>query len=1093
MRGADGGMVALRVGSMVEHSSVPGIGRVGAIDGARVRIDCFESVADPVVASWWVGATDCRPVTLQRETRVYWQDPDTGAWRVGRIMGGDQAEYFVRLPNTELDIKAPEAQLRVRWDRPVRNPVDVLVAGANESGYYSNARQPMMHSLIAQRAACASAFGLLSAGVEIFQHQVHTAMTVISDPVQRYLLADEVGLGKTIEAGFVIRQVLLDEPMSKIAVVAPGTLRRQWKDELLNKFFVDDFPFATIKISSHETPQLWRQYHGYDLVIVDEAHQLVQVSGPDQSPYRELAGLAHSAERVLLLSATPLTSRVTTHLGLLHLLDPNLYKWTEREAFERKFRLRKDLANAVFALNPDWPPLLASTIDEIRELIPADPRFQELARQALNFLTEDGDLRSEDDQEVLAVRVEALRAHISETYRLHRRMIRHRRPEVTAGNDETQPYGLVGRTRPVPVNLDTARQQFVQDALRDWQTGIANWLIDEARETEAADYGLALGVLVSRADSSSHDLADTLRWRLAQDQAAAERAGLTGEERRLLHTPSPVPLEQRILDQLANASDEDELTQLAEALRPALTAHKIVVIFCGAGTLAPRLASALKREYPRLTVGEHTRGAGPEASDATVAIWRKNGGILVTDDSAEDGLNLQVAEAVVHVRLPWSPNRLEQRIGRVDRYQQSRQGPAPAQYVVTSPDAEFTLPGAWLSLLDHAFGIFTQSVSALQDTIDQGLASIWAAATLDGPEGLSGLTGKVTSDLNLERREVDSMDMIEGVHDARAGVVDIAAAMAELEANWRQIEAATMGYAGPGGLRFRDYGVGPGGRITKFERVSKAPLVPPRILARGGTHLAPETMQGAFDRAVVLQVPGTRVLRHGNPFIDMLAHTVWIDDRGQATVLLRRDPRADQTFVYFGFDFLVEADIGAALALVGDDEIGRNALRRQADCLLAPFTERVWVQLGRKTIAVEHQAQLAWLDRPYKKREDGGNDVNLNAERIAALFALFGGRERYTDAAQYAEKTARDELTRVTDLTARCGEARQYATASLTIRRVQAEARQAAGRIVTDTESYVTDVAIADALVAGLANPTVKVISVTCLVRAANLPGVDHA
>src|SRR5690242_14023258 len=172
-------MVALQVGALVEHKSVPGIGRVGAIDRAKVRVDCFESVAKPIAHSRWVDSAECRPIRLQGETRVYWQDPDTGVWRAGRIIGGDPDEYFVRLPNTELDFRVPEVQLRVRWDRPVGNPVDVLVAGANESGYYSNTRQPMMRSLVAQRAACASAFALLSSGVEIFRHQVHTAMTVI--------------------------------------------------------------------------------------------------------------------------------------------------------------------------------------------------------------------------------------------------------------------------------------------------------------------------------------------------------------------------------------------------------------------------------------------------------------------------------------------------------------------------------------------------------------------------------------------------------------------------------------------------------------------------------------------------------------------------------------------------------------------------------------------------------------------------------------------------------------------------------------------------------------------------------------------------
>jgi ATP-dependent helicase HepA len=909
-------------------------------------------------------------------------------------------------------------------------------------------------------------------------------MTVISDPVQRYLLADEVGLGKTIEAGFVIRQIMLDEPVSRVVVIAPDSLRRQWQDELLSKFFIDDFPFATIRISSHTTPDMWRKYHKYDLVVVDEAHQLVQVDDPSRSPYRELAALAHSAERVLLLSATPLTSRVTTHLGLLHLLEPHLYKWTEREAFEQKFRLRKQLANAVFALDADFAPLLPSTIEEIRELIPDDPQYRKLGQQVLDFLTENGDLSSEGDQGALAVQVEALRAHISETYRLHRRMIRHRRLQVTTGDDTSEPYGLTGRSRPTPMKLDTARQQLTQEALLNWQVGIANWLVDEAREKEASVYGQAFGVLVSRADNASQDLADALRWRLTEDKAAAECAGLTAEERRLLSTPPIAPLEQRILDQIADTLDGDELTQLAEALKPALTAYKRVVIFCGAGALAARLATTLEREYPRLSIGEHTHRTGAQASDATVVAWRKNGGVLVADDSAEDGLNLQVADAVVHLRLPWSPNRLEQRIGRVDRYQSSLQAQPPAQFVVTSPDAEFTLPGAWLSLLDHAFGIFSQSVSALQDTIDQGLRDIWATAVLDGPEGLSGLIEKVADDLKRERREIDSMDMLEAIHDASTGVVDIVAAMGELEANWRQIETATMGFAGTsgGGLGFRNYSVGPGGQFTKFDRGNRPLLVPPRILAQGGAYLTPEMMKGAFNRTAALKVPGTRVLRSGNPFMDMLARTVWIDDRGQATVTLRPDPRANEANVYFGFDFLVEADIDAALDLVGNDEISRNALRRQADCLLAPFIRRVWVQIPSKT-AVNHQSQLDWLNRPYKPGH--GNDVNLNTQRIGPLFDLFGGQQNFTGAARFAEDVARGELARVTDLRTRCDEAHHYAIASLTVRRVQAEARQAAGRIVTDTESYVTDIAIADKLVAGLVSPTVKVISVTCLVRGA--------
>jgi ATP-dependent helicase HepA len=223
----------------------------------------------------------------------------------------------------------------------------------------------------------------------------------------------------------------------------------------------------------------------------------------------------------------------------------------------------------------------------------------------------------------------------------------------------------------------------------------------------------------------------------------------------------------------------------------------------------------------------------------------------------------------------------------------------------------------------------------------------------------------------------------------------------------------------------------------------------------------------------------------------MLARTVWIDDRGQATAFLRRDPRAGQPYVYWAFDFLVEAKIDAALRLVADDPIGRNALRRQADSLLAPFTRRVWVQAANKS-AVDHQGQITWLNKDYRPSQEHGLDVNLNPQRIGPLLELFGGRDRFSAATRFAEKVARSELERVSDLRARCEEARQQAASSLAIRRVQAQARQAAGRIVTDTESYAMDVGIADALLTGLAEPLVKVISVTCLVRG-TLQGLDRA
>ncbi|WP_344457566.1 protein DpdE, partial [Actinocorallia aurantiaca] len=364
---------------MVEYTNSPGIGKVVGVSSSHLQVEFFESVAKPSAASAFVPLGACQHVSLMPETRVYRRNPDTGMWLAGRVKGQvNTGEYFVRFPNVEYDLPVHEKQLHVRWDRPVADPVLVLTSGGSESGYFSNARLPFLRNLVGQRAACASVSALLSSAVEFFPHQVYAALTVLSDPVQRYLLADEVGLGKTIEAGYVIRQTLIDNPRAKICVIAPDVLRRQWQRELREKFFIDDFPSATIRILRQDEPERWVSWEDSDLVVVDEAHQLVQVTNGEVEPYRSLTRLAHGSTRLLLMTATPVMSNHVTQLALLHLLDPSLYRWSDLESFERKYRLRARLASLVYSLDSEFTYLLKDSIDEISELIPeSDSQFKE--------------------------------------------------------------------------------------------------------------------------------------------------------------------------------------------------------------------------------------------------------------------------------------------------------------------------------------------------------------------------------------------------------------------------------------------------------------------------------------------------------------------------------------------------------------------------------------------------------------------------------------------------------------------------------------------------------------------------------------------
>ena len=654
------------------------------------------------------------------------------------------------------------------------------------------------------------------------------------------------------------------------------------------------------------------------------------------------------------------------------------------------------------------------------------------------------------------------------------------------GRRSTLPFEVRGRAAPELVMVDSASHAGTQDALLAWQTRVADWWHDRNQGECVAEYGPSLAVLVSRAGGPASGVADALRWRLHGDDDAAQRAGLTGEERTWLSTPEVVPAEFDVLDKLDGTDDESALVALTAALLPIIALHPRVVVFCGRGGLAVSLGDRLRNLLPEGRVGEHTAGTSAESCEQLVSRWRERGGILVADGSAEDGLNLQQADAVVHCRLPWSPNRLEQRLGRVDRHvgiaPRSLAHPA-RQYVLAHADAEDCFSGAWLALLTGGFAIFTESVSTLQDAIEQGLAEVWSTAATDGPQALARRADAVRDGLAAERRQIDGMDLLESVHESVSGMRDVAAAVGALELRWRDVREALVGYAGnhEGGLRFFPRQVGPANLQTvRFERGPMDPLMPPRLFARAGVALRQSLMEGVFNRTVALRLTGTRLFRCGHPFVDLLSSVIAIDDRGQAAALWRRDPRHQgDPAVYFGLDYLVEADVDTALAMVSEAPAARHALRRQADRILTPFLRRVWVPAGDET-AVGNRGLVTWLDRPY---HPASGDVNLNADRITDLVDLFGDRERFAVVARLADQTGRDELSRVTDLAVLCEQARDHAQRSLAVGRAQAQARRAAGRLVTDTDSYLMDVDLTEALIAGLARPRLRLVSATCLVR----------
>ncbi|WP_272941300.1 protein DpdE [Kribbella flavida] len=1057
----------------------PGIGRVAAIDGGRVRVDFFESAAEPVIGSVWVAANDVRRVPLGEQTRVFFRDRH-GRWRAGRIVGGGPDTYFVRVPNLRLDVEIPEDRLRVRWERVPHDPLQVLLSGANETPRFRDAREPVRRLLLAERAATASATGIMSAGVRMHAHQISAALRIIRDPVQRYLLADEVGMGKTIQAGMVMRQVLIDAPGRRIGIIVPDALVAQWQAELRDKFYLDDFPTvdaeSPVQVLGHGEPERWSGFDGVDLLVVDEAHLLARTPGPDASPYRELAAVAHAAPRVLMLSATPFSRGAVTHLALLHLLDPQLFRWKDQESFERLLETRHALALAVFGLDEepdvDNPDLLQLQLDEIREQLPEDETLRSAIQRAMDVYGPPGTPPDTVDEEALRLAVAAVRTHVSETYRLHHRVIRNRRHMVDMQRLDDEglltPFEFTGRTRPKVVRLDTDEVQVGAKAMADWVAGCAAAILDDG--LDATLYGPVAGLLFSRLGGSVDDLCAVLEHRVS----GTTTPGLLSAEE-AVHAAAPtLQIEAEVLADLRAVRGADGLDALAAAIAKRSKAPAKAIVFCGRGSLAGDLAD-------RIPVGEgmvkhvHAHlGSQVEAErEQATAAWLADGGVLVVDETGDVGRNFQEADLAFHIRIPGNPNALEQRIGRLDRYGNQR---AAQQFVVADDDRD-GISTAWLTLLVNGFGIFDASTSAFQEVADKLAGDVWTALLTDGVEALLERSEPIKAALLREKRRINELDALEASFNGQSDGEEMARAIAAYEEDSAGIENAYRKLIeGDEGYRFvgnhkRD------GSIS-FERdYQDKPLLSDRLLAR--LISVENARTGFFDRWSV--TPARRLFRRGNPFIDGLELLLDLDDRGQAVAMWRLDSRwPGDPLAFFGFDFLIEADLEPILTILDGQAQVEPIARRRADAAFPPQHQRVWVPVSTREPVAETR-QVGYLNQPFVK----GRDVNLNLERIPALHTLVGGEQYLAPIAEECFAVARTHVDRVADVVATSRRAAARVSRETEMLLAQSRARARAAGLVADPAALEAEVAMSRAIQAGVSDPLIRLSGVSCMVASA--------
>lgn len=942
-------------GMLVSLPEGRGIGKLDGVDGDICSVSVFRSIVRSETAQF--PAAELQRAYLSPQTRVYVRDDE--GFKVGRVadfLTGEAGlvNYEVRFPNGKR-ADFSELALYVRpWSAP-EDPAEVLANGGAESQFLHDRRQAATRSLLKLRSAAQGLTALVSAGIDLVPHQVAAVRRVLTDPVQRYLLADEVGLGKTIEAGLIIRQHLIDDADTTVLVAVPSHLCDQWRGELSTKLRLDQFD-SLVEVISHA--DLARVRRPPDLLVVDEAHHLVGIEAGALAPAAtQLRKLASEAHVLLLLSATPALGDESRFLALLNLLDPASHPLEDVSGFRRKLEGRREIGRLLLALDPDVPKLvLRQRGGELERLFPHDPIVADLAPKLVAATRE-----APGEVPRLCT---ALKTHVADSYRIHQRLIRSRRADAQGWEFASRGPANDGERRLTHVRLEADESGWAEalsPIIEEWRFAAAEATLGDSGALDAAALRYA-GLLAAVAGGRGALLA----WidNAAERTTFADEAGILSALKSLAGTTDAD-------DGVATACESAR--RLLRSLKGEGIAHPKVVAFASRTVNAHALWQSLNGTVENcdilLFVGDE-HGCDPAAITRFKA--HRTTAVLICDESGEEGLNLACADAIVHLDLPMSAARIEQRIGRLDRFGR-RQGLVRHRIVLPVDEDDSPWTG-WFEFLAHGLEIFHRSISDVQFLIDRFELQAFRALLEQGPSAVPALSAATLDAIREERRSQDeqyALDKIALEEEPVDTLIDALDAAEEDEGALE--ESVDRWWLGALQLTKRPFAWP---EDDPFILGSTKDTLIPRLPWLEGLNLRDDAAL-TWRRRIATAHPEAVLLRPGTPLVDMAERFTRWDDRGTAFVTWRTD-RAWTGELWLGFRMCFVVEPSLPLADLYAPSRKELALIRRAQRFLQPQSYVIHVDADGDP--VDDAELLEILARPYRNDNHSGgqtNDLNL--------------------------------------------------------------------------------------------------------------------
>lgn len=582
--------------------------------------------------------------------------------------------------------------------------------------------------LLTRRAAGDSveslASTLVDSQVDLNPHQVEAALFACRNPLSRgVILADEVGLGKTIEAGLVISQRWA-ERRRKVLIIVPANLRKQWHQELQDKFglqglILEAKSYNAIRKQEQRNPFLFASgpiicsYQfakakaddvkgiDWDLVVLDEAHRLRNVYKTSNVIAKTLKEALSRVHSKVLLTATPLQNSLLELYGLVSFIDDRVFG--DLDSFRSQFTGREQSFSSLRdrlapickrTLRKQVQPYVSYTARKaiVEEFTPSSEE-QELSRLVADYLRRPN-LKALPEGQRQLISLVLWKLLASSTHAI-------------AGALETMAkrlQGVLDKTTEVPDLAEELDEDYesLDETADEWN--------DQGSDV-AAPSRLERDAIAEEIDELRHfktlatNIRDNAKGKAlftALDRAFAELDRLGAPRKAIIFTESK-RTQEYLLNLLADTPYGDG-----------------IVLFNG--TNSDQRAQAIYKDWLKRHEGTD-RITGSKTADTRAALvehFKERGKVMIATEAGAEGINLQFCSLVINYDLPWNPQRIEQRIGRCHRYGQ-KHDVVVVNFVDRSNEADarvYELLSQKFQLFEGVFGASDEVLGAIGSGVD---------------------------------------------------------------------------------------------------------------------------------------------------------------------------------------------------------------------------------------------------------------------------------------------------------------------------------------------------------------------------------------